>query len=412
MSRSAKAPAYWLRFDDEASSCPACASPRIVPVDEFRIPKDARRRRVRLISGCRDCGLLFSNPQPRSEQVTAFYGEGGEWAARHAERLRWLEAKTRRSPSGKKRQKARGKRDVLFDAIAPYAPVHTPPSGASVLDFGCGDGKMLDWLQRRGWETYGIEPSMDVAFIRHQRLSSLPQDQRFGLIILNHVLEHMADPLGLLNQLAGALRDDGALFVSVPGVDALAAAPRSSVLREWQQPSAVFLGNMSAWFACSRGSGSHDSVRFSGAGRCVHEWEATSASPPGRENGAAARLARQAAGPCHSRLGAARLAAGRLSGTRTSTPADSITGSADRPAPGAKDGAGMNPLAAISRRRWTLALAALLVLAAAFVDIAIIPPRVTVRWRDDLTAVERVALEQRSRLESRRLDEGATWRYD
>ena len=72
----------------------------------------------------------------------------------------------------------------------------------------------------------------------------------------------------------------------------------------------------------------------------------------------------------------------------------------------------MNPLAAISRRRWTLALAALLVLAAAFVDIAIIPPRVTVRWRDDLTAVERVALEQRSRLESRRLDEGATWRYD
>ena len=221
MSRSAKASTYWLRFDDEASACPACASSRIVLLDEFRIPKDARRRSVRLISGCRDCGLLFSNPQPRSEQVTAFYGEGGEWAARHAERLRWLEAKARRSPSGKKRQKARGKRDVLFDAIAPYAPVHTPPPGASVLDFGCGDGKMLDWLQRRGWETYGIEPSMDVAFIRHRRLSSLPQDQRFGLVILNHVLEHIADPLGLLNQIAGVLRDDGALFVSVPGLDAL-----------------------------------------------------------------------------------------------------------------------------------------------------------------------------------------------
>jgi SAM-dependent methyltransferase len=221
LSRSAKARSYWLRFDDEASACPACASPRIVPVDEFRIPQDARRRSVRLISGCRDCGLLFSNPQPRSEQLAAFYSEGGEWAARHAERLRWLEAKTRKSPSGKQRLKGRGKRDVLFDAIAPYAPVHSPPSGASVLDFGCGDGKMLDWLQRRGWETYGIEPSMDVAFIRHRRLASLPQDQRFGLIILNHVLEHIGDPLGLLNQIAGALRDDGALFVSVPGVDAL-----------------------------------------------------------------------------------------------------------------------------------------------------------------------------------------------
>jgi SAM-dependent methyltransferase len=221
LSRSAKAASYWLRFDDEASACPACASPRIVLVDEFRIPRDARRRIVRLISGCRDCGLLFSNPQPRPEQLAAFYSEEGEWAARHAERLRWLEAKTRKSLSGKKRLKGRGKRDVLFDAIAPYAPVHAPPFGASVLDFGCGDGKMLDWLQRHGWETYGIEPSMDVAFIRHQRLSSLPQDQRFGLIILNHVLEHIGDPLGLLHQIAGALRDDGALFVSVPGVDAL-----------------------------------------------------------------------------------------------------------------------------------------------------------------------------------------------
>jgi len=67
---------------------------------------------------------------------------------------------------------------------------------------------------------------------------------------------------------------------------------------------------------------------------------------------------------------------------------------------------------AISVRRWTLALATLLVLAAAFVDTAIIPPRVTVRWSDDLSAVERVALEKRYRLESGRLDEGTTWWYD
>jgi hypothetical protein len=68
--------------------------------------------------------------------------------------------------------------------------------------------------------------------------------------------------------------------------------------------------------------------------------------------------------------------------------------------------------AAIPTRRWMLALAALLVLTAALVDIAIIPPRVSVRWRDDLTAVERVALEERYRLVSGQLDEGASWRYD
>ena len=222
MSRSVEASRYWLRFDDEASACPACASQSIVPVDEFAIPQDARRRRVRLLSGCRDCGVLFSNPQPSHEQRAAFYGEGGEWAARrYTERLRWLEKKIRQNPSGKKCVVAGGRRDVLFDAIAPYAPVHAPPPGASALDVGCGDGKMLDWLKRHGWETYGIEPSMDVAFIRHQRLSSPPQDHRFGFIVLNHGLEHIGDPRGLLREIAGALRDDGALFVSVPGIDAL-----------------------------------------------------------------------------------------------------------------------------------------------------------------------------------------------
>jgi SAM-dependent methyltransferase len=90
-----------------------------------------------------------------------------------------------------------------------------------VLDFGCGDGKLLDWLQDRGWKTYGIEPSMDVAFFRHSRLISAPQDRQFTLAILNHVLEHLTDPLVLLRQLAGALRDDGTLLLSVPRVDTL-----------------------------------------------------------------------------------------------------------------------------------------------------------------------------------------------
>ncbi len=72
----------------------------------------------------------------------------------------------------------------------------------------------------------------------------------------------------------------------------------------------------------------------------------------------------------------------------------------------------MTTFAAMSvKRRW-LALAALLVLAAALVDIAIIPPRVTVRWRDDLSAAERVALEERYRLGSGQLSEGTTWRYE
>jgi SAM-dependent methyltransferase len=90
-----------------------------------------------------------------------------------------------------------------------------------VLDFGCGDGKFLNRLQDRGWETSGIEPSTTVAFLRHRRLTSPPQDGSFELVVLNHVLEHVINPLGLLRQLAGSLREGGVLFVSVPRLDTL-----------------------------------------------------------------------------------------------------------------------------------------------------------------------------------------------
>jgi hypothetical protein len=72
----------------------------------------------------------------------------------------------------------------------------------------------------------------------------------------------------------------------------------------------------------------------------------------------------------------------------------------------------MRRLVSVSVRRGIYALAALLVLAVVFVDVTIIPPRVTVRWQDDVSAVERLALEGRYRLESGRFLEGTTWRYE
>ena len=72
----------------------------------------------------------------------------------------------------------------------------------------------------------------------------------------------------------------------------------------------------------------------------------------------------------------------------------------------------MRRLTGRSVRRWGLTLVALLALAAALVDVTIVPPRITVRWRDDLRAADRAVLEERYRLESGQLDEGTTWRYE
>jgi SAM-dependent methyltransferase len=111
---------------------------------------------------------------------------------------------------------------LLLAAMQSYVPVEAPPPGARVLDFGCAEGKLLNSLQDAGWDTYGIEPSTDVAFLRHHRLDVPPQDGRFDLAILHHVLEHVDRPLDVLRQLAGSLREGGVLFIGVPRFDRVA----------------------------------------------------------------------------------------------------------------------------------------------------------------------------------------------
>jgi SAM-dependent methyltransferase len=221
---SAKPARFWLRFPHEATRCPACSSTHIALLDAFRIHPDSDDRCVAFLTGCHACGLLFANPLPTAPQLQQYYSADGPCASVGAERVLKIEEAHRRLGGKKSRpkiRKAAGGPDLLLDALARYAPVHEPPPGAKVLDFGCGDGKFLNRLQDLGWETYGIEPSSHVAFLRHRRLDAPPSDASFDLVVLHHVLEHVTPPLDVLRQLAGALRDGGLLFLSVPRLDTL-----------------------------------------------------------------------------------------------------------------------------------------------------------------------------------------------
>jgi hypothetical protein len=62
-------------------------------------------------------------------------------------------------------------------------------------------------------------------------------------------------------------------------------------------------------------------------------------------------------------------------------------------------------------RRLIKALAALLIVIAALVDVDIIEPRVNVRWADGVAENARLSLERRFGLESAQWREGTTWRY-
>jgi SAM-dependent methyltransferase len=214
----------WLRFPNEVSACPGCGSQSISLLDAFFARTKPDGRRVAFLTGCHSCGLLFANPLPTADELRRAYSKAGPWAAARIDQLRRLENAHRHRERKARPTKVRSvvrAADRLLDALAPFVPVHDPPPGAKVLDVGCGDGKFLNRLQDRGWDTYGIEPSADVAFLRHRRLESPPQDASFDFVVLHHVLEHVRAPLDLLSQLSRTLREGGIIFISTPRLDTL-----------------------------------------------------------------------------------------------------------------------------------------------------------------------------------------------
>ena len=169
------------------------------------------------VTGCSRCGLVFTNPLVSGEELVQFYSPSGEWSRTHTA----TDVPPTDAEAGKKRRRGRGKWLQQFEVIRDDLRVDAPPRGARVFDYGCGTGQDLDVLQDCGWETWGLETAIDEAFTRHRRIHTVPDQPMFDLVIINHVLEHVTNPLGLLRQLARACRVGGYLLVGVPRFDTL-----------------------------------------------------------------------------------------------------------------------------------------------------------------------------------------------
>lgn len=107
---------------------------------------------------------------------------------------------------------------------------HRSP-GARLLDIGCGRGYLLRLAQAHGFEVYGLDSSRrqieGLAPIFGQRVARVVVGeeqipwQGFDVITVSHVLEHLAEPGAVLNEVRGLLDRDGILFIAVPDIDSV-----------------------------------------------------------------------------------------------------------------------------------------------------------------------------------------------
>lgn len=116
---------------------------------------------------------------------------------------------------------------------ARYFHTHFPSS--RILEVGCGRGYLLKELKRLGASVFCLESAEAADWILNNpdiTVVTLPEGQTcrwpfaenfFQLIIFWHVLEHLPDPAGSLEQALCGLSPGGTLCVSVPNISSLQA---------------------------------------------------------------------------------------------------------------------------------------------------------------------------------------------
>ena len=192
-------------------NCPNCKQDRVEDVAPYRGVHEIFQR-MRL-GRCAGCGLVFAQPQPSAAELDTYYGHywDGEVAVS--------------TPSTRRYYLAQGLSRLQY--LRKFVELGERPS---VLDMGAGLGLFRDSMAQQGiaGDYAAVESDRSqFAALRarlgegaaYADLAALPGDRRFDLIVLAHVLEHVADPHALVGALVARLRPGGTLFVEVPNGD-------------------------------------------------------------------------------------------------------------------------------------------------------------------------------------------------
>lgn len=189
------------------SNCPICQSQHI---ESFLEAKDYT------VSGeffkivqCRSCDFLFTNPRPLAKEAGKYY-----------------QSETYISHSNTKE----GIVNKLYHWVRNFTLqqkinwIRSYKNSNTLLDIGCGNGHFLQACQSAGWDVRGMELDPQTAAKATVltkakiagKLSEIEAQEKFQIISLWHVLEHVYELDEYFTFFKKHLNENGKLLIAVP----------------------------------------------------------------------------------------------------------------------------------------------------------------------------------------------------
>jgi 2-polyprenyl-3-methyl-5-hydroxy-6-metoxy-1,4-benzoquinol methylase len=166
------------------------------------------------------CGLIWLDPEPAADEIPGLYGSYYTHQFRPDAAGIFRRAVGRAYSAFLDLTRVGGERRRLRSVYLPFA------SGKTLLELGCGSGERLARLVELGWEVTGqeVDPTAAEGAARRTgvRVHVGPVEdlvaagRRFDAVVMNHVIEHVLEPVALLASCRRLLAPDGDLISVTP----------------------------------------------------------------------------------------------------------------------------------------------------------------------------------------------------
>lgn len=203
-----------------------------------------------------ECGLVWLNPKPLEADIGIAYQNyytHHENAKPEPLIFRIISAALGRM-SGYRRHARR----VHFMTLD-----HQPPG--KLLEVGCGSGHFLAKMKARGWVVEGVDfdpRAVDYAHttynikVHHGSLESAEYpDSTFDVVAMNHVIEHVFDPIDLLQEARRVLKPGGKVVVVTPNIASMGHQRFGQAWRDLDPPRHLHLFSPRTLLECAKRAG-------------------------------------------------------------------------------------------------------------------------------------------------------------
>lgn len=163
-------------------------------------------------------GFYQIDPPPTDEELSAYYEQQYFQNGLGGYELSYTEAELEYN------------QNIIGDTYSIIEEIQGKNTQKTLLDVGCGEGWTLEYFHKSGWDVLGVDfgdfaikkyhPHLEKNLIVgdiYENLQKLASQKRsFSAIVLDNVLEHVKDPIGLLELIKKVANKETVFVIKVP----------------------------------------------------------------------------------------------------------------------------------------------------------------------------------------------------